>query len=98
MFVFYVFIYIYIFLITKNEIIKTFLITVGITFYHFFMRLTIGSLIDFIVKNKVNYKRKWFCNKKFENKLYHFLQVKKWKSYLPTYTPDAFDISKKKYL
>ena len=84
-----------VFLITKNAIAETVTITIGITLYHFVMRLAVGTIVNFIMKNRANHKNIWFRQKSFENKLYKLICVRKWKKYLPTYSPDTFDPSQK---
>ena len=84
-----------IFLVTKNAVLEAITITLGVTLYHFSMRLTVGSMVNLIMKNKANHKNAWFREKKFENKLYKFLRVRAWKKYLPTYDPDIFDANQK---
>lgn len=78
----------------KYEIFYTLVITFGTIAYHFLMRLAVGYSINFIYKNKFNYKRRWFQVSNFEMKIYRKLNVKKWKNKMPTYVPDSFDISK----
>ena len=48
----------------------TLAITFGTTAYHFTMRLIVGYSVDFVLKNKVNYNRRWFNVSKFEMKIY----------------------------
>ena len=83
------------FLITKNDIAETVAISIGITLYHFAMRLAVGSVVDLIMKNKANHKNVWFREKRFEKKLYRLLRVRKWKKYMPTYSLDTFDTKQK---
>lgn len=84
-----------IFLITKNDIIETITITIGVTLYHFVMRLVVGTLVNVIMKNKANHNNIWFREKRFESKLYKVLGVRKWKKRLPTYSPETFDTTRK---
>ncbi|MBR3864613.1 MAG: hypothetical protein IKJ19_05855 [Clostridia bacterium] len=84
-----------IFIATKNATIKAVTITLFVTFYHFAMRLTVGFIVNLIMKNKANYKNLWFREKSFEKKLYKILCVRKWKKYIPTYSPETFDASKR---
>ncbi len=84
-----------VFIVTKNAIVEVVTITVGVTLYHFAMRLAVGTVVNFIMKNKANYKNVWFREKGFENKLYKLIHVRKWKKYIPTYDPDTFDASQK---
>lgn len=73
------------------ELLLTLAITCGTVSYHFCMRLHVGSLWDLALHNRVDYRRRWFRVGKTEQKLYTLLKVKKWKKYLPTYDPGAFD-------
>lgn len=84
-----------IFIVTKNDVIKTITISISITLYHFMIRLIVGNIINLIMKNKANYNNFWFREKSYEKRLYKFLQVKKWKKYIPTYDPDTFNTNKK---
>ena len=87
-----------VFVLTKNDIAKTVTISIGITLYHFAMRLALGSIVNAIMKNKANHNNAWFREKSFENKLYRLIRVRAWKKYLPTYSPDTFDTEKKTVL
>lgn len=80
------------FKITDIDVFFTLSIVALTTFYHFFIRLIIGGGINSLFQNHMNYKRWWFQERKFEAGLYKKLQVKKWKSKLPTYNPEIFDI------
>lgn len=66
-------------------------ITFGTCFYHFCMRLLVGHAINNKMRNRVDYSKKWYQPRPFEARLYNFLQVKKWKTSMPTYTPSVFD-------
>lgn len=69
-------------------------VTFGTIFYHLAMRLAVGSLIDAKYHNRMDYTRKWFAEKPFEQKLYKRLRVKKWKKWLPTYDTQAFTLKR----
>ena len=84
-----------VFVVTKNAIVEVVTITVGVTLYHFAMRLAVGTVVNFIMKNKANYKNVWFREKGFERKLYKLIHIRKWKNHIPTYAPDTFDASQK---
>lgn len=84
-----------IFIFTGNDILEIVTITVGIALYHFAMRLFIGSVVNLIMKNKADHNSIWFREKRFENKLYKLMRVRKWKKYLPTYSPVTFDTTQK---
>jgi hypothetical protein len=53
------------------------------------MRLIIGKLIW----HNFNYKNFWFRPKKFENKFYKAIKVKKWKDKMPSYNPEGYLIT-----
>ena len=72
----------------------SFAITFGTITYHFVVRLLIGLIYNIVLKNKVNYRRKWFLVTEKEMKIYQLLKVKKWKDKMPTYDKEAFDTSK----
>ena len=84
-----------VFVVTKNAIVETVTITIGVTLYHFAMRLAVGTIVNSIMKNKANHKNIWFREKGFEIKLYRLIRVREWKKHLPTYSPDTFDTSQK---
>lgn len=70
------------------------LISVGVTLYHFAMRLLVGFVINLIFKNKIDYNLWWFRERKFEGCIYKLLRVRRWGKHIPTYSPDTFDKSK----
>ncbi|MCH5162710.1 MAG: hypothetical protein J1G38_04390 [Clostridiales bacterium] len=78
----------------RYGVLLTLAITFGTCFYHFGLRLVVGHSIDAIFKNKMNYDRWWFRERKFETTLYKILLVKKWKRFMPTYKSEYFDIRK----
>lgn len=73
-------------LITDNSVCLTLAITFGTTLYHFAMRLLVGK----IVPNNFNYKHFWFRQKRFEEKFYKLLGVKRWKDKMPSYNPRSY--------
>lgn len=84
-----------IFVVTKNDVAETVAITIGVTLYHFVMRLAVGTIVNSIMKNKANHNNAWFREKRFESKLYKLIRVREWKKHLPTYSPDTFDTGRK---
>ena len=80
-----------VFLLTEKAVLEVVTITVGVTLYHFAMRLAVGTAVNFIMKNKADHQNAWFREKGFEKRLYGALCVRRWKKYLPTYSPDTFD-------
>lgn len=75
-----------------------FYVTVGITAmtvcYHFTIRLFIGNIVDAVMRNEADWRKPWFRERKFEEKLYKKLKVKRWKDRLPTIDENAFDLAK----
>lgn len=78
----------------NSEIYITLAITFGTITYHLGMRLLVGLLYNMGMKNKANLTKKWYQIHSWENSLYQFLRVKKWKSKMPTYNPDTFSNKK----
>ena len=76
---------------TKNELVFTLLITFGTISYHFVMRLFVGLVIDRLLDNHVDYRRRWFQVSDAEQKLYKSLKVKQWKGKMATYDSSCFD-------
>ena len=84
-----------VFIVTNNGVLEVLAITIGITLYHFAMRLAVGEIINAVMKNKLEHIGVWFRERRFEKKLYKFLRVRRWKKYVPTYSPETFDASTK---
>lgn len=78
-------------LATGDGAIEIVTITVGVTLYHFAMRLAVGTVVNGIMKNRADPRSAWFRERRFEKVLYRGLCVRRWKKYLPTYDKDAFD-------
>lgn len=76
---------------TDNHMIFVFMISFGTTAYHLDMRLMVGAVIDRLLDNHVNYRKRWFQVSAAEQKLYKKLKVKKWKTKMMTYDPNSFD-------
>ncbi|MBQ7907420.1 MAG: hypothetical protein IJ309_05540 [Clostridia bacterium] len=79
---------------SPSKILLSVLISVGVTAYHFVMRLVVGGVINLIFHNKIDYNLWWFRERKFEKRLYSFLKVRCWGKHIPTYSPDTFDKEK----
>ena len=77
---------------TGNNVTFSVAITFGTIFYHLAIRLAVGYLVNARYHNRMDYTKKWFTEKTFEQKLYKKLQVKKWKKRLPTFNPQDFDL------
>ncbi|MDE6781517.1 MAG: hypothetical protein K2J40_08675 [Ruminococcus sp.] len=61
--------------------------------YHFDIRLIIGHII-ILFKEKINTDSRYFKVSETEKNIYKKLNIKSWKSRVPTYNPDEFDIKK----
>ena len=79
---------------TQNSVLFSVTITIGTCFYHFAVRLLVGHSVDAICRNRMNYNRWWFRERKHEAKFYKFIGVKKWKKFLPTYNAEYYDVKK----
>ena len=70
-------------------------VTFGTISYHFIMRLAVGFVVNAGMKNKADYTKDWYRLQPWEEKLYRFLRVKKWKGRIPTFSPENFDLQGK---
>ena len=75
--------------INKNSILLWIGITCFTIMYHLWMRIIMGNVTKLF---KINYKQRWFRERKFEKNLYKLLQVKKWKGKALTYNPELFSL------
>ncbi len=82
---------------TSLGLFQTVAITFAMIFYHFGMRLLVGTCFQLRFHNQMNYTAKWFQPRKFEATLYQKIKVKRWKKYLPTYNEGTFDLKKVSY-
>lgn len=85
-------------LFTANNFVNSgFLLSSAVTCmtfaYHFDIRLIIGYIIP-LFKEKINVDSRYFKVSETEKNIYKKLNVKNWKSKVPTYNPDEFDIKK----
>lgn len=77
--------------LSNAELGETLCISLGVTLYHFAMRLLVGYGLDRLLGNRVDYHRAWFRERKVEKKLYELLKVKQWKNHMPTFESSYFD-------
>ncbi len=73
-----------------SSVLLSLIITAGTFFYHFAMRLTVGTLVNAIMKNRGNARKFWFRPRAWEKRLYARLGVRKWRDRMPTYDPALF--------
>ena len=74
--------------VTSSGILLPLAITSGTIAYHFVMRLMVGLAFHATMRNKADYRKRWYQVSKREMAVYEKLKVKQWK---PTYDPALFD-------
>ncbi|MDE6519003.1 MAG: hypothetical protein K2K91_00870 [Ruminococcus sp.] len=77
----------------NSEIMLALAVTSLTVAYHFCIRLIIGNIIP-LFKAKINTENRYFQVSETEKNIYKKLNIKSWKSGVPTYNPDEFDIKK----
>ena len=82
----------HIFNISGNYIFYILCVLFAIAGFHLCVHLGIGHIVNFILKNDVDYNKSWFLERAFEDKLYKKLRVRNWKDKIPTFYPDTFSL------
>ena len=77
--------------VTSSGILLPLAITSGTIAYHFVMRLMVGLAFHATIRNKADYRKRWYQVSKWEMAVYEKLKVKQWKRRMPTYDPALFD-------
>ena len=77
--------------VTSSGILLPLAITSGAIAYHFVMRLMVGLAFHATMRNKADYRKRWYQVSKREMAVYEKLKVKQWKRRMPTYDPALFD-------
>lgn len=72
--------------------IESIAITFFTTTYHIGIRLLSPVILSLIFHKKYDYHHKWFQPKKYEQRLYKILNVKKWKNKVMVYDPSEFSL------
>lgn len=67
-------------------------ITAATTFYHFAVRLLVGTVTRICLRKRVLIESPWFASRSWEKAFYEILGVKKWKNKMPTYRPMDFSL------
>ncbi len=85
-------------LFTVNKFVRSGIVlssaVTAMTFaYHFIIRLIIGHVVT-LFKGKINVNSRYFKVSETEKNIYKKLNIKKWKTNVPTFNPDEFDIKK----
>lgn len=76
---------------TASGVLLSLAITAGTAAYHIVMRLLVGLLFRTVMRNKADYRKRWYRVGDSEMAVYQKLKVKKWKSRVPTYDATLFD-------
>lgn len=76
---------------TYYEVFLSLAITFGTISYHVVMRLLVGLAFCIVMKNRADYKKRWYHVSGHEMAVYERLNVKKWKQRMPTYNRTLFD-------
>ena len=77
--------------VTSSGILLPLAITSGTIACHFVMRLMVGLAFHATMRNKADYRKRWYQVSKREMAVYEKLKVKQWKRRMPTYDPALFD-------
>lgn len=77
--------------VTSSGILLPLAITSGTIAYHFVMRLMVGLAFHATMRNKADYRKRWYQVSKREMAVYEKLKVKQWKRRMPTSDPALFD-------
>ncbi len=80
--------------LSDNELCYTLAITFGTFFHHFFMRLSVGGVINVVKHNQFDYSKAWFQKRAWEDYFYKRIRIKSWKTHMPTFAPELFDIKR----
>lgn len=73
-----------------GSLYETLAITFGTVAFHLAIRLAVGELFSIFMKNRADYRKRWYQIAPWEQKLYKCLRVKAWKGKMPTYDPESF--------
>lgn len=76
---------------TYYEVFLSLAITFGTISYHVVIRLLVGLAFCIVMKNRADYKKRWYHVSGHEMAVYERLNVKKWKRRMPTYDRTLFD-------
>lgn len=76
---------------TSYGILLSLAITAGTIAYHVVMRLAVGLAFHNVMRNRADYRKRWYQVSKREMAVYEKLKVKQWKRRMPTYDPTLFD-------
>lgn len=77
----------------NSAVLTALAVTAMTVAYHFCIRLAIGNIIP-LFKSKIKTESRYFQVSETEKNIYRKFNVKSWKSKVPTYNPDEFDIKK----
>ena len=75
----------------QQEALLSFAITFGTISYHIIMRLLVGRAYHVGMRNKADYRKRWYRVGQREMAVYEALHVKRWKAKMPTFNGELFD-------
>ncbi len=75
---------------TREGWLLSLAVTFGTVSYHFLMRFAVGTAVDLVFRNRFDPLHPWFRPRAWEEGVFRFLRVEKWKGKVPTYNPDLF--------
>lgn len=61
---------------------------------HFVMRLIVGFVFQICMRNRADYRKWWYREKKWESRFYKRINVRKWKRFMPTYETSLSDVGR----
>ena len=76
---------------TQQEALLSLAITFGTISYHIIMRLLVGLAYHVGMRNKADYRKRWYRVGRREMAVYEALHVKRWKAKMPTFDGALFD-------
>ena len=78
--------------VTACDILLSLAITCGTFAYHLIMRLLVGLIFTLLMRNRANYRARWYRVGEREQAMYKRLGVHKWKRHMPSYDGASFDM------
>ena len=76
---------------TQQKALLSLAITFGTISYHIVMRLLVGLAYHVGMRNKADYRKRWYRVGRREMAVYEALHVKRWKAKMPTFDGALFD-------
>ena len=77
-----------------RTVFLTLCITSGTFSCHFVMRLIVGFVFQICMRNRADYRKWWYREKKWESRFYKRINVWKWNRFMPTYETSLSDVGR----